>query len=332
LTESSQWASQYFANREYVDVYLEGDGDNDKEKCSLVKKLLNKTLNRKSLYHYHKYMRARTINSTAGVVYGVCGWEQKLKPTTVGTRKVHDGTVTTLPNGMMMPNFKDEDVIEDLPIKDHLEYDILDPRNVRTSNTYCYSIQQKEWITVRSEESYESLKANEESHGYINLDKVKELVKEKKNQETDTSKESYNKDDKNQKVDKPVSRFGDLLTRYGKMWAIVTESDDNGNPIKIEYAYDDLGDIKENAEIIEGISAIFCYGGKQILIRFQATPFIDDRGNPYRPLLRGLCYIHPTKDTGMSDGKYARESQVAQNFLTNLRLHGINKRLEMAKN
>lgn len=320
LTESSQWANQYFGSREYVDVYLEGDGPNDKEKCSYVKKLINKTLNRRGLYHYHKYMRARTINSTAGVVYAVCGWEQVLKETVVGVKKVPDGGVAINPiSGIEIPTFKDEEITQDLPLKDNFEYEVLDPRNVFTDNTYCYSVQDKEWITLRSEESYESLKLNEQSHGYINLDKVKECLEYKSSsQETETSKNSYNKEAQAQKVDKPVSKLGDLLTRYGKMWAVVKESDEEGNPVKIEYGFDDLGNIKDSAEIIEGISAVFIYGGKEILVRFQATPFIDSGGNPFRPIIRGLCYIHPTKDTGMSDGKYARESQIALNDTINI--------------
>jgi hypothetical protein len=318
LTESSQWASQYFSSREYVDVYLEGDGPNDKDKCAGVKKLVNKTLNRKDLYHYHKYMRARTINSTAGVVYAVCGWEQKLKPTIVGKRKVPDGTVVQLENGITVPSFKDENIVADLPLKDNFAYDIIDPRNVFTDNTYCYSVQEKEWIIIRSEESYETLKYNEDSHGYFNLDKIQEILKSGGNTETETSKESYNKEEQNSKVDKPVSKHGDVLTRYGKMWVVVSERDEDGNPIKVEYGYDDLGGIKENAELIEGISGVFMYGGKTVLIRHQATPFIDALGNPYKPIIRGLCYIHPTKDTGMSDGKYARESQVALNDTINI--------------
>lgn len=317
LTESSQWATQYFGSREYVDVYLEGDGKDDKEKCSAVKKLINKTLNRKNLHHYHKYMRARTINATAGVVYAVCGWNQQLKQFTVGKKRVPDGNMSLLPNGMEVPTFKDEDVTKDLPIKDNFEYEVLDPRNVFTDNTYNYSIQDKEWITIRSEESYESLKSKEDTHGYINLDKVQELFKGNTT-ETDTSKESYNKDEQKQKVSKPVSKFGDVLTRYGKMWAVVKERDADENPIKIEYGYDDLGEIKKSAELVECISAVFLHGSNAQLIRFQPTPFIDSDGDSYRPIIRGLCYIHPTKDTGMSDGKYARESQVALNDTINI--------------
>jgi len=319
LTESSQWANQYFGSREYVDVYLEGDGPDDKEKCALVKKLLNKTLNRKNLYHYHKYMRARTINSTAGVVYAVCGWNQVLKTHIVGMKKVPDGGMMINPaTGLPTPTFKDEEITEDRPLQDNFEYEVLDPRNVFTDNTYCYSPQDKEWITLRSEESYETLKMNEESHGYINLDKVLEVLKGNSTGETETSKNSYNKDEQKAKVSKPVSRVGDVLTRYGKMWAVVQERDEDGNPVKIEYGYDDLGEIKKNAEIVEAISAVFLHGSNAILIRFQATPFIDAVGNPYKPIIRGLCYIHPSKDTGMSDGKYSRESQIALNDTINL--------------
>jgi len=317
LTECSQWAQQAFSTREYVDVYLEGDGPNDKQKCALVKKLLNKTLNRRGLYHYPKYMRSRLINSTAGVVYAVCGWDQVLQETVVGKQRAHTGW-KVLQNGLTEPTFEEKEITEDQPIKDHFEYDVLDPRNVRTDNVYCYSIQDKEWIILRSEESYESLKLNEKSHGYFNLDKVKAVLSGKSVEETDTSKETYNKEDGAQKPDNPVVRLGDVLTRYGKMWAIVKTRDEYGNPVEVEYGYNDLGELKDGAEIVEGISTVFQTGSNVILIRFQATPFIDGTGNPFRPIIRGLCYIHPTKDTGMSDGKYARESQVALNDTINI--------------
>ena len=187
-----------------------------------------------------------------------------------------------------------------------------------TDNTYCYSIQDKEWIILRSEESYETLKMNEKSHGYINLDKVRDILDGKSISETDTSKETYNKEEQKQKVSEPVSRFGDVLTRYGKMWAVVNTRDEYGNPTGVAYGYDDLKERKENAEIVEGISTVFLHGSQSALIRFQAAPFIDSTGNPFRPIIRGLCYIHPTKDVGMSDGKYARESQVALNDTINI--------------
>lgn len=315
LTESSQWANQYFASRDYVDVYLEGDAPDDKEKCALVKKLINKTLNRKGLYHFHKYMRGRTINSTAGYVYAICGWEQELIPHVIGKEKVFDG-MSFDQEGFPVANYKDQEITEDRPLIDCFQYDIIDPRNVFTDNTYTYSPQDKEWITIRSEESYESLKLNEQSHGYINLDTIKEQLTNIK--ETETSKESYNKNQSKEPIDKPVVKYGDVLTRFGKMWAVVESRDKYGNPTKVSYGYDDLGNIKEGAELVECITTVFLHGTNSTLIRFQPTPFIDSYGNPYKPILRGLCYIHPTKDVGMSDGKYARESQVALNDTINI--------------
>jgi len=315
LTESSQWANQYFSSRDFVDVYLEGDKPDDQKKCSFIKKLLNRTLNRRGLYHYQKYMRARTLNSTGGFVYAICGWEQELRSTVTGVRKVQDGEVV-LPDVGSVPSFKMEEVVEDKPVFDYFNYDVLDPRQVFTDNTYVYSIQDKPWVIILDETTYEELVTYEKSHGYFNLKKVKAL-KEGTQQETETSRETYNKDDGQQK---PVyaSMPLDMLVRYGKMWAVIKEEDEYGNPTKIEYGIDDLGKIKENASLVEGISTVIISGSTSILVRFQATPFIDGAGRPYKPLLRGLCYIHPTKDTGMSDGKYARESQIALNDTINI--------------
>ncbi len=93
LTESSQWASQYFATREFVDIYLEGDQPDDQAKCKAAKTLINKTLNRKGLYHYHKYIRARTINATAGVVYAACMWQQKTRQEHIGYEDADSGQI-----------------------------------------------------------------------------------------------------------------------------------------------------------------------------------------------------------------------------------------------
>ena len=314
LTESSQWASQYFSSREFVDIYLEGDQPDDATKCQAAKKLINKTLNRKGLYHYHKYIRARTINSTAGVVYAACMWEQKLRQDHIGYQDTHTGAFDEYGTPIIERN----PVYKTIPLTDCFNYEILDPRNVFVDNTYCYSVQEKPWITIRSEKTYEELKQAEKSHGYINLDKVKELKEGGFLSETETSKESFNKDQQEQKVHNPVTTPFDVLERYGKVWAIVVSRDDDGNPIKINPGYAQDGTIQPNAELVEAITAVLYHGSTKILIRFQATPFIDALGNPYKPIIRGICYIHPTKDVGMSDGKYARELQVGINDTINM--------------
>jgi hypothetical protein len=89
-------------------------------------------------------------------------------------------------------------------------------------------------------------------------------------------------------------------------------------PISAEPGIDELGSIKDSAELIETIIEEVYAGDKKILIRFQPTPYRTAKGEPYRPIIRGLCYVHPTKDIGMSDGKYSRELQVALNDTINM--------------
>jgi hypothetical protein len=69
---------------------------------------------------------------------------------------------------------------------------------------------------------------------------------------------------------------------------------------------------------VEAIVTVFCYNNIKVPIRFQATPFIDMIGRPYKPILRGLCYIHPTRDQGLSDGKYSKDLQSALNDTINI--------------
>jgi hypothetical protein len=314
LTESSQWASQDFGSREFVDIYLEGDGEYDGEKCLAAKRLINKTLNRRKLYYYHKYIRARTINSTAGVVYAACMWEQKLRQEHLGYEDIDTGAF----DEYGAPVIERKPVYRPVPLIDHFNFEVLDPRNVFTDNTYCYSVQEKPWITLRSEKTYEGLKEDEKSHGYFNLKKIKELKENGYLAETETSKESYNKETQAQKVTHPVTKPFDVLERYGKIWAIVITRDEDGNPVKIKPGFAQDGSIQDNAELIEAITTVVYHGSTKVLIRFQATPFIDAAGDPYKPIIRGICYIHPTKDVGMSDGKYARELQIGVNDTINM--------------
>jgi len=51
-------------------------------------------------------------------------------------------------------------------------------------------------------------------------------------------------------------------------------------------------------------------GGTKTLIGFMPAKTKDADGVPYRPIIRGLCYIHPTEDGGVGDGKYARDLQI----------------------
>ena len=313
MTAAGGWANQYFKTRDFIEVKLEGDNPKDIVKARGAKKLINKTLNQKDVYHYHKYIRGRLINALAGQVYAVCWWEQEIKQVITGYQPSYSqdefGNLITLP----------KPIYGEKVITDRFNYDIIDPRNVFTTNEYSYSIQDKKAVIIRSEKTYEDLVAMAESNNYINLDVVKELIKGNSSaQETQTSQETYNKDDKKQKDAKPVSKAFDTLERFGKMWCKVAERDENNDPVSVEPAYDVSGILSDNAELLETIITFAVIGATKVLIRFQLCPYKDSKGKHYRPVIRGWCYIHPTKDTGLSDGKYLRELQVALNDTFNL--------------
>ena len=325
LAEGSEWANQYFQTRDFVEVKLEGDNPENKLKSRAIKKLLNETLNRKGLCHFAKYIRARTINALVGRVYAVCYWKQKTRKKIVGQETVPVPMDIDIYGRPMedpesqVPVMREEirDIEGEVVVYDHFDYDVVDPRNVFTDNSYVYSLQDKRFIIIRAERYHEQLVEEAEQNGYFNLDLVKEMMKGDK-PETDTSRETYNKDDVYQRPSKSPIKLFDILTRMGKMFASVTDRDEYGYPVSVEPGYDDLGNLKEDAELIEGIMTLAVSGTQKILIRFQPQPNRNHIGEPYRPIIRGWCYIHPTKDSGLSDGKNMKENQKAINDTMNM--------------
>jgi hypothetical protein len=312
LTEDSQDATQYFASRDFVDVYLEGTSDKDKLSCSAAKKLINKMLNNKRIYHFHKYMQAVGIIRLAGYVYIMCWWDQKVESKQVNVQRfaVKKEDPAT---GQLIDAIDTKPVMDDTVYYDHFNWQPIDPRNVFTDNTYCYSAQQERAIIIRSEKSYTDLKSTEKENGYINLDKLLEIEPPK---ETDTSQETYNKDEKYQKSKKTY--VFDTLERYGKQWAIVQERDSYGNPSKVLPGIDENGQPLKDAEYVLLRQTMVYKGSHKIMIRFQAEPLRDGDNQPYMPIIRGLCYVHPSNKNGMSDAKYLRELQVGENDFVNI--------------
>jgi len=309
-TERAGEVAQYFPTRDFVDVKLDGTSPGDNLHADAARICVNKTLNRKNLYYYQKFVRHRSINSLFGQAYKVLWWEYEERTDELQTKDVKGRTKA---------------VSQKRILKDHLNFDVVDPRNVFTDNKYTYSIQEKDWVIIRSEGSYEELKAQEKTHGYINLDKVKDALSQKKSgarakaTETNTAKESYDKDgDKLFIGDTAIQRF-DLLNRYGKFWAVVTEIDEQeGFPTEATIGMNEDGSFKENAELIEAIITFALIGNERIMIRFAPTPFIDSTGQPFKPLIRSLCYVHPTKDGGLGDGQHMREMQIVLNDNVNM--------------
>jgi hypothetical protein len=299
LTQASLDVDQYFSTRDFVEVYLEDEGDEAKANAAAAKELINRTLNQKKLYHYSKFIRAKTLNNIAGYVYAICEWRRETIPVIVDTLDQIDED----------GEFFEEDIMGETVTVDRFNYEVLDPRNVFTDNKYVYSLQEKDFVIVRSEATVGELKADAEKMGYINLDLLKEVTPAA---ETDTSEETYNKEKQFQKTNAPVSGPLDILQRFGKYWCKVTERDETtGRPTKVEPGINKDGNPLEDAELLEVIITFAMSKGLEVTIRFQLQPYTDAEGNPYRPVIRGQCYVHPSEDGGVGDGKYSKELQIA---------------------
>lgn len=325
LTQSSIDVNQYFQNKDFVETYLEDESKEALAKAAAAQECINRTLNQRSIYHYGKYVRARILNHVTGRVYAKCWWEQATKEQVVGTKEIlkpldFDINGAPFEGGDQIPAFNVEEVedVQTVPIVDRFNYDVLDPRNVFTDNKYTYSLQQKDWIILRSEETIDDLRKSAKANGYFNLDKLKA---EPTAGVTETARNSYNDGRlfaEYTKESDPVNEYWDVYERFGSFWANVTEVDEEGNPTAITPGIDESGEVRDDATLVETIITVAKRNGVEVLIRFQPTPFIDAKGEPFKPIIRGLCYYHPTNDAGMGDGKLIRELQLAIDDTFNL--------------
>lgn len=313
-SEASQWATQMFSTRDFCNVYLEGRDPGDLDKCEATKVCINKTLNMPQIYHYAKYIRGRMLNWMFGQSYLVCYWEYKDRPIKIQqppiTQPEHYIDESTGQINVRSVQIPQPPIESTRVVYDRFNYDIVDPRNVFSDYSYTYSIQQKPWVIIQSEATLQRLEAEKVACDYFNLDILKERL-HSTSSETVTAAESYNKDGQKSPFSRTPLKSFDTLTRFGTIPAIVEEYDEDDNPIKARPGYDDNGEVLGDAEMIECIVTFAIVNGDSTLIRFQPTPFIDSNGEPYKPLIRTWCYIHPTKDTGLSDGKNLHEINVA---------------------
>jgi hypothetical protein len=321
LTQSSLDASQYFQTRDYVDVYLEDEGAESIAKSKAAKECINRTLNQKHLYYYQKYMRAKIDNNLGGFVYLRCWWEQEMEPILVTEKRMQTldidefgEPITDTEIQVPARRVVEVRVPGEKIIKDRFNFDVVDRRNVFTDNTYCYSLQQKSYVTIRFERTLQQLNKDKLAMGYINLDKVKDM---KPPDETETSKASYNKDDKDNKTQNKLSKNYDIYERTGDFWCLVKRNE-RDEIVEINPGIDEEGEPLDNAEFISVFITYAVSGSSRVLIRFQVNPYLDAIGIPFKPLIRGICYIHPSKDTGIGDGKYSRELQQGINDTVNL--------------
>lgn len=305
LTQSALDVSQYFVTRDFIGAYLEDESEQAKANADAAKECINRTLNQKHLHHYQKYVRGKTINHLQGSVYFECWWEQDIKRMVVGQEE--EIVDVAIPNENEVEiKTRMRDVEGDVIITDRFNYDVIDPRNVFTDNSYVYSIQDKPFVFTRREKTLSELKEDAETHGYFDLDKLGEAPSE-----TETSSETTNSVDEQQKNPIKGDEPFDLIKRYGKAWCKVLEKDKYGDPIDVAPGISKDGSPLEDAELHEVVITYALSDASRWLIGFHLQPYTDAEGKPYRPILRGLCYIHPTKDNGIGDGKANRELQVA---------------------
>jgi len=176
FTQRSLDVGQYFQTRDFVEVYLEDEGDEAKANAEATKELINRTLNQRHLYHYLKFTRSKSLTNVVGECYAECRWEQRTIEGQVGTETIAtDLDVDVYGNEIVDRNIQEpaqeiteEPVMGQIPIVDRFQYDILDNRNVFCSSEYTYSLQDKDWIIIRAEKSLDKLKTEAPQAGYFN--------------------------------------------------------------------------------------------------------------------------------------------------------------------
>ena len=333
ITQSSIEAGLYFKTHDFVEVYIGSEDEIPQKAAKASKDLLNRTLNRRKLYFYQKYMRAINMKNMVGATYFRCWWEQKIKKGTVGTeRKVKDLNVdifgrTVIDRDLQVPQqeFEDVDVEGDIVLEDHFNMDTMDVRDVFTDTSNVPSPQEKKWIILRFNQTKDDLKANKEAMGYFNLDKLTDASFLHTTETVGDKTTHHGLDNKTDSIKTPLKDWM-ILERHGKHWVIPTALDADNNPTEVKSGIGDDGKPMEKAELHEMVISFALNGQQKHLIRYQPAGTIDANGNVYRPIIRLLCYIHPAKDDGVGDGKCARELQIGINDDLNM----IADRLKLA--
>ncbi len=320
LTQTAIDVDQYFRTRDFVEVYLEDKSPIARASAEAAKELINRTLNQRHLYYYQKFVRGKLFNNLIGRVYAMCWWERTTARMQTGTEKtqspldidIEGQPIVDEASQQRAYRVEETPTYGEVPVVDRFNFDIVDFRNVFMDNKYCYSLQEKDWIIIRSEKRLDDLTAAAKSRGYFNLDELKTLVPVEGN--TATAEATYNTGRVTPRYESetaPVNAYYDVLDRFGKFWAIVESTDDAGQPLEIRPGLDSYGAPLPDAELVEALITFAVRGSTRILIRFQPNPYRDSDGAAYKPLIRGLCYIHPVSDAGFGDGKNVRELQLA---------------------
>jgi hypothetical protein len=313
----------YFARKEFVSVNVQSKEPEHIAAADSAKDMIDRTLSKTDLNFFQKYIRISQTKNICGRSYIRCWWEQDIKKIKIPIKHLTiledvdiNGQPKTDPS--QQSGTIEETVDEEFNevIRDRFAFDVVDPRNIVYSGEFEYNLRNKNWITLRFESTLHELKRNSETMGYMNLDKLEGI---KLSGETEVKIKTTDWDSRGTaKRDPDVTPVKNLmiLERWGMDYAIVKKRDVNGHASEIEYGYDERGEPLENAELVHLVQNVAVLNGEsseQILIRYELNPYKDNYGNPYIPLVRGLCYIHPTKDRGFGDDVGYRGLQKAIN-------------------
>ena len=75
--------------------------------------------------------------------------------------------IGTTPEGEPIETMSEQDVHEEFVLKDHFNFDVVDPRDVFTDTSYTYSLQEKKWVILRFNSTIDELEANADTMEYF---------------------------------------------------------------------------------------------------------------------------------------------------------------------
>ncbi len=308
--QSGLEAAQEFRRRDYVEIYHESKEDKHRLAGEAKKELINRVLNQRHLHYFQKRMRASGLKNMSGNVYFRCKWERKtIKKMSIEPQAI---PIENPIEGGQQEAIVDVEVETDQVIFDRFNLEVLDPRNVFVSPEITYSLSDKKRVTVQYDTDIKEMTDKEELMGYFNLDKVKKALENTEASPTDVVEGDETKDEPSVyqwTALKPIKAIEVHLDE----WVLVGK-----NGIEIKPGIDNQGNHVEKAVLMKIIKAIVDIGDKKILVRYQRYPFRDPFGIPYNPIVLGKCYIHPTDDMGVGDGKASYSLEKARNGIFNM--------------
>ncbi len=310
IVQSGLEAAQEFRRRDYVEIYHESKDDKHRLAGESRKELINRVLNQRHLHYFQKRMRASGLKNMSGNVYFRCKWERKtIKKMSIEPQAI---PIENPIEGGQQEAIVDVEVETQQVIFDRFNLDVLDPRNVFVSPEITYSLSDKKRVTVQYDTDIKEMNDAQELMGYFNLDKVKKALENTEASPTDVAEGDETEDEPSVyqwTALKPIKAIEVHLDE----WVLVGK-----NGIEIKPGIDNQGNPVKKAVLMKIIKAIVDIGDKKILVRYQRYPFRDPFGKPYNPIVLGKCYIHPTDDMGVGDGKASYSLEKARNGIFNM--------------